>query len=184
MKKNISDEQIIVLIQEKETLEIGFQALVASYSQALYWHIRRIVLSHENTDDVLQNVFMKAWLNIESFRADSKLSTWLYRIAVNESLTYINKHKERYTVDIDDPDLGLENLLKSDSYFNGEEVDIELQKAIHSLPEKQRLVFIMKYYDDLKYKEISDILGTSVGALKASYHHAVIKIEEYFNNLD
>ncbi|EGJ72573.1 RNA polymerase, sigma-24 subunit, ECF subfamily [Bacteroides coprosuis DSM 18011] len=184
MEKNFNEEQIILLIQEPETLELGFRALVSLYSKPLYWHIRRIVLTHENADDVLQNTFLKAWLNLESFRGDAKLSTWLYRIAVNESLTFISKHKEKYSVEIDNPELGLENVLKSDPYFDGKELDVQLQKAIMKLPDKQRIVFLMKYYDDLKYTEISRILGTTVGALKASYHHAVKKIEEFISNLD
>lgn len=184
MKVTITDEQIIVLLQDQKTLELGFRYLVSLYSEPLYNHIRRIVLTHDNTNDVLQNTFLKVWMNIESFEGRSKLSTWLYRIAVNESLTFIEKNKDRYAIDIDDSDLGLENMLHSDTYFSGDELDIQLQKAIQTLPEKQKLVFLMKYYDDMKYSEISEILGTSVGGLKASYHHAVAKIEEFIKSLD
>lgn len=184
MKLTITDEQIIVLLQDQKTLELGFRYLVSLYSEPLYNHIRRIVLTHDNTNDVLQNTFLKVWMNIESFEGRSKLSTWLYRIALNESLTFIEKNKDRYAIDIDDSDLGLENMLHSDTYFSGDELDIQLQKAIQTLPEKQKLVFLMKYYDDMKYSEISEILGTSVGGLKASYHHAVAKIEEFIKSLD
>ncbi|WP_018108427.1 RNA polymerase sigma factor [Bacteroides propionicifaciens] len=184
MKTKITDEQIALLIQDERTLELGFRYLVDTYSEPLYHHIRRIVLTHENANDVLQNTFMKAWLGCENFEGRSKISTWLYRIAVNESLSFIEKNKNRFALDIDNPEHGLEDMLKSDSYFCGDELAIELQKAIQELPEKQRLVFLMKYYDDMKYTEISKILGTSVGALKASYHHATNKIEEYFRKLD
>lgn len=184
MKLTITDEQIIVLLQDQKTLELGFRYLVSLYSEPLYNHIRRIVLTHDNTNDVLQNTFLKVWMNIESFEGRSKLSTWLYRIALNESLTFIEKNKDRYAIDIDDSDLGLENMLHSDTYFSGDELDIQLQRAIQTLPEKQKLVFLMKYYDDMKYSEISEILGTSVGGLKASYHHAVAKIEEFIKSLD
>ena len=178
------ERHIIELIREEETLREGFHLLVTTYSQPIYWHVRRIVLTHDNANDVVQNTFMKAWLNIQSFRGDAKLSTWLYRIAVNESLNFINQDKDRYSSAIDDPDLDLENQLKGDPYFDGEKLDIEFQKAINNLPEKQRLVFTMRYYDELKYQDISDIRGTSVGGLKASYDHALKKIEEHIRNLD
>ena len=178
------EEHIIELISNEDTVKEGFHLIVTDYSEPIYWHIRRLVITHEDTNDVVQNTFLKAWLNIESFRGDAKISTWLYRIAVNESLNFINKDKDRHALPIDDPDLALENLLKSDSFFDGDKLDINFQKAIRNLPEKQRLVFTMRYYDELKYQDISDILGTSVGGLKASYHHAVKKIEEYIRNID
>jgi RNA polymerase sigma-70 factor (ECF subfamily) len=141
-----------------------------------------MVLSHDDADDLLQNTFMKAWTNIESFRGDSKLSTWLYRIAVNECITFLNRRKMRNQVSISDDEMPLLNVLESDEYFEGDEALLKLQKAILTLPDKQRLVFNMRYFDDMKYEDISEISGTSVGALKASYHHAVKKIEDYLIN--
>ncbi|MGL5261240.1 MAG: RNA polymerase sigma factor [Bacteroides sp.] len=179
-----TDDHIIELIKNPKSLRKGFHLLVSTYSERIYWHVRRIVLTHEDANDTVQNTFMKAWMNIESFRGDAKLSTWLYRIAVNESLNLINRDKDRHATALDDPDLALENQLKSDPYFDGDELDIEFQKAINNLPEKQRLVFTMRYYDGLKYQDISTILGTSVGGLKASYHHALKKIEEHIRSLD
>ena len=138
-----------------------------------------MVFSHEDANDILQDVFIKAWLNIEKFRGDAKLSTWLYKIAINESITFINRSKAKLNLSIDDSDSFLVNQLEGDEYFDGDEAQMLLQKAVVSLPEKQRLVFQMKYFDELKYDEISEILGTSVGALKASYHHAVKKVESF-----
>ncbi len=182
--KLYSEKEIISLINEDSTRREGFEGLVNKFSEPLYWHIRRIVVSHEDSDDVLQNTFIKVWLNIDTFRGDSKLSTWLYRIAVNEALLFIRQNKEKYNIAIDDPDLGIENSLKSDPYFCGDELDMHLQKAILSLPDRQRVVFTMRYYDELMYREIAEILDITEGALKASYHHAVKKIEEYIKNID
>lgn len=184
MRISATDESILELCRDKDTLQEGFRLLVSTYSELLYNKIRRIVLTHDNANDVLQDTFLKIWLNINKFEERSKLSTWMYRIAVNESLSFLEKNKEKFIVDIDNPELGIENLLSSDSFFSGDELDIQFQKAIQLLPEKQKLVFLMKYYDDMKYSEISEILGTSVGALKASYHHAVTKIEEFIKNID
>ena len=138
-----------------------------------------MVISHDDANDILQNTFLKAWSNVENFRGEAKLSTWLYKIAINESITFINKERQRLNVSIDD-DSFLINNLESDEWFDGDELKKELQKAIMQLPEKQRIIFNMKYFDDMKYEDISDILGTTVGALKASFHHAVKKIEKYF----
>jgi len=155
---------------------------VTAYSEKLYWHIRKMALGHEDANDMLQNTFMKAWLNLDGFRGDAKLSTWIYKIAVNECITFLNKQRAQNNVPLDDTDVYLLKTLKADEYFDGDEIDIKLQKAILSLPEKQRLVFNMKYKDEMKYEEISEILGTSVGALKASYHYAVKKIETFFTD--
>lgn len=174
-----SEDVLLTLLMSDDTRELGFKALVSKYSEPLYWHIRRIVLIHEDTDDLLQETFIKAWKSIDSFRGDSKILTWLYKIATNESIRHLNKFKDRYYLDVDNPDASVVNTLQGDPYFDGDEAVLKLERAILSLPEKQRLVFLMKYYDDMKYKEISKILGTSVGGLKASYHHAVSKIEEY-----
>ncbi|MDP4269543.1 MAG: sigma-70 family RNA polymerase sigma factor [Bacteroidota bacterium] len=171
--------EIIRQLQNPEKQRQAFAKVVARYSEKLYWQIRKMVISHDDTDDVLQNTFMKAWVNIESFRGESKLSTWLYRIAINESITFLNKQNSHGTVEMDDTESYLANKLESDDWFDGDELQMKLQKAILRLPEKQRLVFNMRYFDEMKYEEMSDILGTSVGALKASYHHAAKKIEDF-----
>lgn len=154
--------------------------MVNHYSRTLYWQIRHIVVDHDDTDDVLQNTFLKAWNNMESFRGDSKLSTWLYKIAYNESITFLNQKKE--AISIDSEEAGIVNTLESDKYFDGDETQLLLQQAIDTLPNKQKSVFTMKYFDDMKYEEISSITGTSVGALKASYHLAVEKITKFFHS--
>ncbi len=179
-----SEDVLLSLLVNEDTRELGFKALVSNYSERLYWHIRRIVLVHEDADDILQETFIKAWQNLDSFRGDSRILTWLYRIATNESLGHLRKFKDKYHLEIDNPEISIINTLESDSYFDGDEAVIKLQKAILSLPEKQRIVFLMKYYDEMKYKEISKVLDTSVGGLKASYHHAVSKIEEFLKGSD
>lgn len=156
--------------------------IVEQYSEQLYWQIRRIVYSHEDANDLLQNTFIKAWTNIDYFRGDAKLSTWLYRIALNECLTFLNKQRAATTVSLDDPEADVLQKLESDPYFSGDKIQITLQKALLTLPEKQRMVFNLKYYQEMKYEEMSEIFGTSVGALKASYYHAVRKIEKFFDD--
>ena len=141
-----------------------------------------MVLSHDDANDILQEVYIKVWTNIANFRGESKLTTWLYRIAINESITFLNKKRNQNNISMDDEDSFLLNTLEGDEYFDGDEAQKLLQQAILTLPEKQRLVFQMKYFDEMKYEEMSDILGTSVGALKASYHHAVKKIEIFLTN--
>jgi len=179
-----SEREVLALLQEESTQKKGFEMIVTEYSEQLYWQIRRMVLSHDDANDILQNTFIKAWTNIDYFRAEAKLSTWLYRIAFNECLTFLNKQRAVNTVDIDDPEVMLDQKLESDPYFSGDHIELLLQKALLSLPEKQRLVFNLKYYQEMKYEEMSDILGTSVGALKASYHHAVKKIEKFLEETD
>jgi RNA polymerase sigma-70 factor (ECF subfamily) len=170
--------ELMALLQDEKQKSKAFNQVVIKYQQQLYWQIRKMVLSHDDANDVLQNAFIKAWNAIDSFRGESKLSTWLYRIAVNESLTFLSKQR---TIHIgDDLEDVMINKLEADSYFDGDELQLKLQKAILTLPEKQRLVFNMKYFDDIKYEEMEAILGTSVGALKASYHLAVKKIEAFF----
>lgn len=178
-KKVYSDDEILELLRNPKTIREGFSRLVEAYSERLYWQIRKIVLTHDDADDILQDVFLKAWNNLENFRGEAKLSTWLYRIAVNESITHINKVRAQNNVSVDADDSFLMNQLESDEYFDGDEIQKLLQAAILTLPDKQKLVFQMKYFDEMKYEEMSDILGTSVGALKASYHHAVKKIENF-----
>ncbi len=176
MQQYVEDD-VVTRLRDPKTQRDAFSQVVAAYSQKLYWQIRKMVLGHEDANDILQNTFLKAWANLDHFRGDAKLSTWMYKIAVNECITFLNKQRAQNNVPLDDTDVYLMQTLKADEYFDGDEIDEKLQKAILSLPEKQRLVFTMKYKDDLKYEEISEILGTSVGALKASYHHAVKKIE-------
>jgi len=173
------DQQILDSLKDPSKKELAFRHLISKYKERLYWHIRKILLNHDDTDDVLQNTFIKIWNGLDSFRAESSLFTWLYRIATNESITFLNQRKRKMMSSLTDENEYLVGNLESDSYFDGDEWQMILQKAIATLPEKQRLVFNMKYFDEIKYEEMSDILGTSVGALKASYHHAVKKIEEY-----
>lgn len=173
------DDIILEEVQNPDTLRSGFAKLVESYSERLYWQIRKMVLSHDDANDILHDVFVKAWNNIENFRGDAELSTWLYRIAINESITFINKKRNQMNISLSDDDSFLLNTLDEDTYFDGDEAEKKLQAAILTLPEKQRLVFQMKYFEEMKYDDMSDILGTSVGALKASYHHAVKKIEKF-----
>ena len=171
------DRQIIDEIGTPGKEEIAFNQLVLKYQERLYWHIRKIVISHDDADDVLQNTLMKTWRSLSGFRADSSLFTWLYRIATNEALTFIKQKKKRAFAPWVDVEQKMSDQLVSDPWFNGDEIQLKLQQAILKLPEKQRIVFNMKYFDELKYEEMSEILETSVGALKASYHHAVKKIE-------
>ena len=174
-----NEKEIIALLQDPARQKEAFECIVNEYSEQLYWQIRRMVLSHEDANDLLQNTFIKAWINIDYFRAEAKLSTWLYRIALNECLTFLNKQRAASTVSLDDPEADALQKLESDPYFSGDKVEMALQKALLALPEKQRMVFNLKYYQKMKYEEMSEIFGTSVGALKASYHHAVKKIEKF-----
>lgn len=179
--KEYNEEIIIEELRNEDTRQRAFNKVMRHYSQPLYWQIRRMVIDHENTNDILQETFIKAWININRFRGDAKLSTWLYKIAINESITFLNKERNKQTTSIDDEDSFLINNLQADDWFDGNDLQLELQKAINRLPEKQRLVFNMRYFDEMKYEDMSEILGTSVGALKASYHHAAKKIEEFFS---
>lgn len=157
----------------------AFEDVIKLYSEPLYHTIRRLVPNHEDTNDLLQNTFVKAWMSLENFRGDAKLSTWLYKIAINESLTHLARERKRQNLSLDDQESAIINQIEADEYFDGNQADLLLRKAIATLPEKQRLVFNMKYFDEMKYEEMSDILGTSVGALKTSYHLAVKKIENF-----
>ncbi len=176
---NYSDKELLELYRSNDTQNYAFNLIVRKYQERIYWHIRKIVINHDDADDVVQNTFLKAWGGLSSFREDSQLFTWLYRIATNEALTFLKKKRTKYLVPIVDVEHQLSNSLESDVYFNGNELQAKLQKAIIALPEKQRLVFNMKYFDEMKYEEMSEVLGTSVGALKASFHHAVKKIEKF-----
>lgn len=179
-----NDQQILDSLRDVSTKEIAFRHLISKYKERLYWHIRKIVLNHDDADDVLQNTFIKIWNGIDTFRAESSLFTWLYRIATNESITFLNQRKRRSMTSLTEENEFLIENLESDSYFDGDHWQMLLQKAIALLPEKQRLVFNMKYFDEIKYDDMSEILDTSVGALKASYHHAVKKVEEYLKSHD
>jgi RNA polymerase sigma-70 factor (ECF subfamily) len=172
-----NDQQILDKLKDSRTRELAFRMLISTYKERLYWHIRKMVMNHDDADDVLQNTFIKVWNGIDSFRSESSLFTWLYRIATNESITFLNHRKRRTMSSLTDENQYLIDNLESDPYFDGDAWQKLLQNAIVRLPEKQRLVFNMKYFDDNKYEEMSEILQTSVGALKASYHHAVKKIE-------
>lgn len=175
---------ITALLQNPQTQREAFEQVVKMYSEQLYWQIRRMVVSHDDANDLLQNTFIKAWNNLDYFRGEAKLSTWLYRIALNECLNFLNKQRAERSLSIDEVDSTLLNKLESDEYFDGDEVQKQFQRAVLRLPEKQRMIFNLKYFQEMKYEDISDILGTSVGALKASYHHAVKKIEDFFNQND
>ena len=177
-----SEEQLLEKLRDPRTQRQGFATLVSEYSERLYWQIRKMVLSHDDTNDILQDVFIKAWTNMDNFRGESKLTTWLYRIAINESITFLNKKRNQNNVSVDDENSFLLNTLEGDEHFDGDEAQKLLQQAILTLPDKQRLVFQMKYFDEMKYEEMSEILGTSVCALKASYHHAVKKIENFLTD--
>jgi len=176
------DQDLLALFKDPATKEQAFTAIIKKYQEKLYWHIRRIVITHEDADDVLQNMFIKVWKGLENFREDSQLYTWLYRIATNESLTFLNKEKKRNSVSLSDEENGLSNKLKSDTHFDANKLEWKLQLAIQSLPEKQRVVFNLRYYEEMPYEEMSHVLETSEGALKASYHHAAKKIENFILN--
>ena len=178
-KAPIDEKELVRQLQDERSAHKAFEMLLKTYTEPVYWQIRRMVLNHDDAHDVVQNVFIKAWTNLQNFRGDAKLSTWLFKIAVNESINFINKEKHRSQIsgDSDDESPLLKNL-EADSYFDGDALQAELQDAIAKLPDKQRLVFNMRYYDEMKYEDMSEILGTSVGALKASYHHAVKKLTD------
>lgn len=179
----MSQESILLAnLKTESKKEIAFSELVSLYKERLYWHIRNIVKSHDDADDVLQNTFIKVYKNIGSFKGDSKLYSWMYRIATNEAITFINKRAKQMQISSEElQSLAIDNL-KSDVYFEGDEIQMKLQRAIATLPEKQQLVFNMKYFQDLKYKDMAEVLDTSEGALKASYHIAIKKIEAYLLN--
>lgn len=160
----------------------AFNEVIRTYSEPLYWQIRRMVNNHDDANDLLQNTFLKAWQSIQLFRGDAKLSTWLHKIAINESLSFLEREKKRQAISLDDPEASESRGLEADEWVDGDELASKLRAAVATLPEKQQLVFNMRYYDDMKYEDMSEILGTSVGALKASYHHAAKKIEQYFSD--
>lgn len=178
------DVNLVARLRDESTCREAFGEVIRIYTEPLYRQIRRMVQSHEDANDILQNTFMKAWQSIENFRGEAKLSTWLHKIAINESITFLEKERKRLGISLDEEESHLVNLIEADTFVYGDELARKLREAIASLPEKQRLVFNMRYYDDMKYEQMSEILGTSVGALKASYHLAVKKIEQFFNESD
>lgn len=180
---SVDEKQLIEMLSNPATQRKAFEQVVRQYSEPLYWQVRRIVLSHEDANDVMQNVMLKAWMNLDTFRNASKLSTWLYRIAINESLDFVRHQKSTSMVSADDEN-GIANTLLADKYFDGDETEAQLQEAIAQLPDVQRTVFNLRYYDEMKYSEMSKVLNTSEGALKASYHIAVKKIFDFFKQHD
>ncbi len=178
------NEHLIARLRDPATVREAFGEVIKTYTEPLYWQIRRMVQSHDDANDLLQNTFMKAWQSIENFRGDARLSTWLYKIAINEAITFLARERKRLGLSLDDQESALAATIEADPDIDGDALAQELRKAISTLPEKQRLVFNMKYFDEMKYEDMSNILGTSVGALKASYHLAVKKIENFFKGRD
>jgi RNA polymerase sigma-70 factor (ECF subfamily) len=174
-----TDKELVSLFRKADSRESAFNLIVQKYQEKLYWHIRKFLLDHNDTDDTLQNTFIKVWTGLDAFREEASLYTWLYRIATNEALSFLDHKKRRFLLPLADVEKHLSQSLEHDDYFNGDELQLKLQKAVLTLPEKQRLVFNMKYFDEMKYEDMAEILETSVGALKASFHHAVKKIEKY-----
>jgi RNA polymerase sigma factor (sigma-70 family) len=181
-EKFLDDQELLLLFKETGTKEKAFTQIIKKYQEKLYWHIRRMVVEHEDANDVLQNMFIKVWKGLDNFREDSQLFTWLYRIATNECLTFIEQQKRRSSVSISNEESGLSNKLKADKDFDSNKIEWKLQLAMQQLPDKQRTVFNLRYYDEMPYEEMSRVLETSEGALKASYHHAVKKIEDFILN--
>jgi RNA polymerase sigma factor (sigma-70 family) len=178
----IQDAELLIQFRDPNTKEKAFTAIIHKYQEKLYWHIRRMVVEHEDTNDVLQNVFIRVWNGLENFREDSQLYTWLYRIATNECLSFLEQQKKKSSLSLSDMESGLSNKIIADKHFDPNKLEWKLQLAIQQLPEKQRIVFGLRYYDEMPYEEMSRVLDTSEGALKASYHHAVKKIEDYILN--
>lgn len=185
MSKTINetnDHLLLSLYRQDDTRESAFTAIVRKYQQKLYWHIRRMVVEHEDSNDILQQVFIKMWNNLEDFRGDANLYTWLYRIATNETITWLEKEKRRRSVPLDSEEGLLNEKLAAQQGFDANKLEWKLQQAIQQLPEKQRIVFSLRYYDEMPYEEMAEVLNTSEGALKASYHHAVKKVETFIKN--
>jgi RNA polymerase sigma factor (sigma-70 family) len=182
MAEQRTDTELLALFREPATKETAFTDIVKKYQERLYWHIRRMLVDHDDSNDVMQNVFIRVWNALGGFREDAQLYTWLYRIATNECLTFIEQQKKRASVPLSDVESGLSNKIRADKDFDANKLEWKLQLAIQQLPEKQRVVFMLRYYDEMPYEEMSRVLETSAGALKASYHHAAKKIEDYILN--
>lgn len=177
-----SDAELLVQFRNPESRERAYTSIVRKYQEKLYWHIRRMVVDHDDANDVLQNALIRVWKGLENFREDSQLYTWLYRVATNECLTFLEQQKKKSAISLSDVESGLTNKIRAEQNFDGNKAEWKLQLAIQQLPEKQRVVFSLRYYDEMPYEEMSRVLETSEGALKASYHHAVKKIEDYMLN--
>ncbi len=175
----VEDKELLLKLRDPDSRNYGFNLLVRKYQEKIYWHIRKMVIDHDDTDDLVQETFVKVWKNLDSFREDAQLYTWIYRIATNECLNFLRKKKNKFFLPIHSVGHELTQKLNSGSHLDGDEIQLKLQKALLKLPDKQRLVFNMKYFDDMKYEEISEITDTTVGSLKANYHHAVKKIEDF-----
>ncbi|WP_448697286.1 RNA polymerase sigma factor [Mucilaginibacter sp. AW1-3] len=184
MSNQVDDAELLQMFQDEKTRNQAFNLLLKKYQQKIYWHIRRMVIDHDDADDLAQDVFVKIWKSLPGFRSDAQLYTWMYRIATNECITFLNRKKLKNNIPLDDVSHELSESLTDSSYFDGDKAQMKLQKALLTLPEKQKLVFNMKYYDEMKYEEMSEVLGTSVGALKSSFHLAVKKIEAYLLSED
>jgi len=182
MTEHNDDKELLLQFKEDSTRESAYTRIIKKYQERLYWHIRRLVIEHEDANDVLQNMFIKVWKGLDNFREDSQLYTWLYRIATNESLTFLQQQKKRRSVSLSDDENFLSNKLQADKDFDGQKLEWKLQLAIQKLPERQRTVFNLRYFSEMPYEEMSRVLETSEGSLKASYHHAVKKIEDYIIN--
>ena len=182
MTTHLDDKELLQLFKEEATRESAYTRILKKYQEKLYWHIRRMVVDHDDANDVLQNMFIKVWKNLQNFREDSQLYTWMYRIATNESLTFLEQQKKRSSSSLSNDDGYLSNKLVADKDFDGKKLEWKLQLAIQQLPEKQKAVFNLRYFEEMPYEEMSRVLETSEGALKASYHHAVKKIEDYILN--
>jgi RNA polymerase sigma factor (sigma-70 family) len=178
----MQDAELLLEFRNPSTKEKAFTGIIKKYQEKLYWHVRRMVVEHEDANDVLQNVFIRVWNGLENFREDAQLYTWLYRIATNECLSFLEQKKRKSTVSLGDVETGLSNTIKADKHFDPNKLEWKLQLAMQQLPEKQRIVFNLRYYDEMPYEEMSKVLETSEGALKASYHHAVKKIEDFILN--
>ena len=177
-----SDRELLELFKNGDNRHYSFNLLVQKYREKVYWHVRRLVVDHEDSDDLVQNIFIKVWQNLEGFREESRLYTWIYRIATNECMTFLKKKRQRFFLPLHDVEHELEQKIDTDPALQGDRIQQKLQKAILHLPERQRVVFNMRYYDEMSYDEISAVLGVTTGALKASYHHAAKKIEEYLTS--
>lgn len=182
MTTQTADKDLLDQFKNGPDKETAFTLIIKKYQEKLYWHIRRMVVNHDDANDVLQNMFVKVWKSLDQFREESQLFTWLYRIATNESLTFLEKQKKRMAVSLSDPENYLYESVKADTHFDANKLEWKLQLAIQQLPEKQKLVFNLRYYDEMPYEKMSKVLETSEGALKASYHHAVKKIEHFILN--
>ncbi|MBR0036195.1 MAG: RNA polymerase sigma factor [Bacteroidales bacterium] len=178
------EEQLVQDLKNPDTRRSAFSRLVSMYQEQLYWQIRKLLINHDDTADVLQNTFIKIWENLDNFRGDAKLTTWMYKIAHNEAITFLTKMQAERDLTLDDPEGYVQNQIEGDKYFDGEETQKHLLEAIATLPARQRQVFNMRYYDEMPYESIAEILGTSVGALKASYHFAVDRITNYFKKFE